>query len=173
MNAVKRALNIVKLLTIVAFMVTLSATYYLRSEVLTLNKIRFSASNVRAEDDLRQMTESYPARLAEHEVESKHYRLQMDHYTRMLELYRTDYDEYVTRVKDKYAPPQLPWKPVKPESPELSDQLGRIDEFCLHDRALVPFDHECDRRVLERAFGVLRYDFQPYIEGNNQNESLA
>ena len=122
-----RAITITKLLTIVAFMITLSATYYLRSEVLTLNKIRFSADNVRAEDNLREMTESYPVRLVEYDAQSKHYELRMDHHTRMLELYRTDYDEYVKRIKDKYAPPPLPRRPVKPQSPELSDQLGRIN----------------------------------------------
>ena len=61
----ERALPIVKLATIVAFMVTLCATYYLRSEVLTLNKIRYSADNVRAEEQLREMKETYPVRLAE------------------------------------------------------------------------------------------------------------
>jgi hypothetical protein len=120
-------LTIARLVTIAAFMVTLSATYYLRSEVLTLNKIRFSADNVRAEDALREMTESHPVRLAEYEIGTKHYELQMDHYSQMLDLYRTNYDEYVKRIKDKYVPPKLPWKPSKPTSPELSDQLGRIN----------------------------------------------
>jgi hypothetical protein len=123
----ERALTIAKLITIVAFMITLSATYYLRSEVLTLNKIRFSADNVRAEDHLNEMRESYPVRLAAHEVQLKDYDLQMDHYNQMLQLYRTDYDEYVRRLKDKYKPPQLPWKPSKPVSPELSDRLGKIN----------------------------------------------
>jgi hypothetical protein len=119
--------TIVRLVTIAAFMVTLSATYYLRSEVLTLNKIRFSADNVRAEETLREMTESHPVRLAEYEVKMQHYELQMGHYNQMLELYRTDYDEYVKRIKDKFVPPQLPWKPSKPASPELGDQLGKIN----------------------------------------------
>ena len=123
----KRAITIAKLITIVAFMITLSATYYLRSEVLTLNKIRFSADNVRAEDHLREMTESYPVRLAAYEVQLKHYELQTDHYNQMLQLYGTDYDEYVRRLKDKYEPPRLPRKPSKPVSPELSDQLGKIN----------------------------------------------
>ena len=120
-------LTIARLITIAAFMVTLSATYYLRSEVLTLNKIRYSADNVRAEDTLRDMTESHPVRLAEYEVRMQHYELQMDHYSQMLELYRTDYDEYVQRIKDKYVLPSFPRKPSKPTSPELTDQLGKIN----------------------------------------------
>ncbi|MDY0166764.1 MAG: hypothetical protein RBS80_09490 [Thermoguttaceae bacterium] len=47
-----KVLPAVKCLTIVAFMVTLAATYYLRGEVLTLNRIRFSSENVRAEEGL-------------------------------------------------------------------------------------------------------------------------
>jgi hypothetical protein len=122
-----RALNPVKALTIIAFIVTLFSTYYIRSEVLTLNKIRFSAENVRADEDVRSLTESFPVRLAEYEVQVKHYDLQMDHYNQMLELYRTNYDEYVRRLKDKYEPPELPWKPAKPRSPEVADQLARIN----------------------------------------------
>jgi len=41
----EKSLKYVKYVVIVAFMITLSSTYYLRSEVLTLNKIRFSSDN--------------------------------------------------------------------------------------------------------------------------------
>ncbi|MDZ7620214.1 MAG: hypothetical protein U1E05_24705 [Patescibacteria group bacterium] len=122
-----KALSVIKCVTIVAFMVTLSATYYLRGEVLKLNKIRFSSENVRAEESLREMKESYPIRVAEHEVHAKNYELEMEHYQEMLNLYRTDYEEYVKRLKDEYRPPQLPQKPQKPRSPELSDQLAQIN----------------------------------------------
>jgi len=122
-----KALSIVKCVTIAAFMVTLFTTYYLRSEVLKLNKIRFSSENVSSEENLREMKASYPLRVAEHEVATKNYDLQMEHYQEMLRLYRTDYNEYVKRLKDSYQPPQLPQKPQKPRSPELSDQLGRIN----------------------------------------------
>lgn len=122
-----KILPVVKCVTIVAFMVTLCATYYLRSEVLKLNTIRFSSENVQAEENLREMKESYPLRVTEHAVQTKNYELQMEHYQEMLKLYRTDYGEYVKRLKDHYQPPQLPQKPQKPKSPELSDQLGRIN----------------------------------------------
>ncbi len=122
-----KALPAIKCVTVVAFMVTLSATYYLRGEVLKLNRIRFSSENVRAEENLREMKESYPVRVAEHEVQMKNYELQMEHYQEMLNLYRTDYQEYVRRLNDHYRPPQLPQKPQKPRSPELSDQLAQIN----------------------------------------------
>lgn len=122
-----KALTITKFVAIAAFMVTLCGTYYLRSEVLTLNKIRFAAANIRAEENLSELKESYPVRQAEYEVQVRNYDLQMDHYNQMLELYRTDYDAYVRRLKDKYQPPQLPWRPQKPSSPELTDRLGRIE----------------------------------------------
>ena len=123
----KKTLVVVKCVTITAFMVTLCTTYYLRSEVLKLNKIRFSSENVRAEENLRDRKESYPVRMAEYEVQMKNYELQMEHYEEMLELYRTDYNEYVKRLKDHYKPPQLPHKPQKPKSPDLSDQLAKIN----------------------------------------------
>jgi len=122
-----KALPAVKCATIGAFMVTLCATYFLRGEVLTLNKIRFSSENVRAEENLREMKESYPLRMAEYEVQMKNYELQMEHYQEMLDLYRSDYDAYVRRLDDGYRPPQIPSKPQKPRSPDLSDQLAEIN----------------------------------------------
>jgi len=123
----KNKLNHVKLVTIMAFVTTLFTTYYLRSEVLELNRIRYSADNIRAEENIKDLKESYPQRVLEHDIRLKNFELQMEHYEEMLELYRTDYKAYVTRIKDKYHPPQLPLKPQKPKSPELSDQLAQIN----------------------------------------------
>jgi len=123
----KTTLAIVKGVTIAAFMVTLSTTYYLRSEVLELNRIRFSSENVQAEERLREMKESYPSRVAEYEVQMKNYELQREHFQEMLDLYQSDYNAYVKRLKDGYRPPQLPQRPNKPRSPDLSDQLAEIN----------------------------------------------
>jgi len=122
-----KATSLIKLVTIAAFMVTLWATYHLRSEVLALSKVRFSSENLRAEDNLREMKESYPVRVAEYEIQLKNHELEMAHYQEMLTLYRTDYNAYVTRLKDGYRPPQLPDKPQKPKSPELSDKMAAIN----------------------------------------------
>ena len=51
----------------------------------------------------------------------------MAHLTEMLELFKTNYDEYVKRRKDEYAPPRMPSKPPRPRSPELSDKLADIN----------------------------------------------
>jgi len=123
----KKTLALVKCMTILAFIVTLWSTYYLRSEVLELNRIRFSSDNVRVDQDLTEMKESYPTRAAEHEIQMKNYELRMGHYEEMLELYRTDYDAYVKRLEDEYQPPQFPANPRKPRSPELSDELAEIN----------------------------------------------
>ncbi len=115
----------VKYVTIAAFLVLLCSTYYLRSQVLKLNQIRFSSEDARAEETLRELKQSYPVRVAEYEVQEKNYELQMAHYKEMLELYRTNYDEYVKRLTDQYRPPQTPRKPQRPRSPELSEQLAK------------------------------------------------
>ncbi len=122
-----KALALIKIVTVAAFMVTLWTTYHLRSEVLTLSRVRFSSESLRAEDALREMKASYPVRVAEYEIQMKNHELEMAHYQEMLALYHTNYHAYVTRLKDGYRPPQLPQKPQKPKSPELSDKLASIN----------------------------------------------
>jgi hypothetical protein len=119
----RKALIAVKLVAIVAFLVTLGGTYIMRSEVLLLNEIRFSADNARAEQRLLDMEANLPLRTAEYEARMEHHELQMDHYTRMLALYRTDYSAYVTRLEDEYRLPPLPERPSPPSRPEYSEQL--------------------------------------------------
>ena len=113
-----------KYLAIASFLVLLFVTYFLRSEVLALNTIRFQSENIRSDESMRELKESQPMRMAEYELSLKEYEIQKQHYEEMMELYRTDYDEYVKRTKDKYSPPTLPRQPIKPASPELSDQLA-------------------------------------------------
>ena len=122
-----RGIKIAKVIGIGGFLVLLFTTYYLRSQVLKLNTIRFSAENVRTDEDLKERKETYPVRAAEHEAQRKHYEIEMAHYREMLELFKTNYDEYVRRRKDKYAPPRMPRKPERPRSPELSDKLADIN----------------------------------------------
>ena len=122
-----KSLVAVKYVAIAAFVVTLFTTYYLRSEVLKLSKIRFSAEQLKAEDSQRERKQSYPDRSAEYQAQTKHYEIEQEHYRKMLDLYRNDYSEYVKRVNDQYRPPNLPPKPQKPQSPELSDGLANIN----------------------------------------------
>ena len=45
----------------------------------------------------------------------------------MLDLYQSDYDEYVKRLEDKFEPPPLPSPPSKPDTPELAQRLYEIN----------------------------------------------
>ena len=123
-----KSLVAAKYVAIAAFVGTLFATYYLRSEVLKLNKIRLSAEQIKAEEAQRERKLSYPDRSIEHQVQMKHYEIEQGHYREMLNLYRNNYSEYVKRIRDSYRPPRLPPKPKKPQSPELSDELANINK---------------------------------------------
>jgi hypothetical protein len=123
---VKKDIAIAKYTTISAFLVLLFSTYYLRSQVLKLNTIRLSSENIRMEEVRRETEESLPVRQKEYELRMTHYQTEKKHYEDMLDLYQTDYEEYVKRTKDKFAPPRMPRKPTKPVSPELSDKLVKV-----------------------------------------------
>lgn len=113
-----------KYIAIGSFMVLLFVTYFLRSEVLALNSIRFHSENIRADESMNELKESYPMRVAEYELSLKEYEIRKQHYEDMMKLYREDPEEYMKRTKDKYAPPTFPRQPHKPSSPGLSDQLA-------------------------------------------------
>ena len=117
---------VAKCAALVGFMVLVFVTYFLRGEVLDLSRIRFSSDNVLADDELAEMKATYPIRLKEHEAQMKQYDIEQEHYRKMLELYSTDYDTYVKRLKDRYRPPLLPNKPARPQSPEMSNRLAKI-----------------------------------------------
>ena len=123
----KKFIPAAKLFAIIAFGVTLFSTYYLRSQVLILNEIRFESDNARAERQMQDLEESYPRRLEEHAIAVKNYELQVEHYEEMLALYKSDYDAYAQRLKDKYTPPNMPRQPNKPTPPEQTDELMRIN----------------------------------------------
>ena len=123
----ERSLALAKVCAMLGFLVLLSSTYYLRSEVLTLNKINFSADETRAEYELEQLKKDFPHERERYQVALKNYELQMEHYEEMLDLYQTDYDAYVRRLKDEYKPPQLPQKPQPPKPPEYKQKLSEIN----------------------------------------------
>jgi len=116
-----------KLASLLGFLSLVVCTYYLRSEVLALSHIKFSADEVRASNDLKRLRESYPDRVKQHEAAMKHYELETEHYRKMLELYETDYEEYVKRIDDEYRVPALPHAPTKPDSPEVAERLYEIN----------------------------------------------
>ena len=122
MSSIKTA----KFITIISFLVLLFSTYFLRSKVLELNTIRMSSQNVMADETEKNLNNSLPQRTKEYENKLKQYEIQKKHYDEMLDLYQSDYEEYVKRIKDKFVPPRMPPNPVKPLSPEISDEMQKI-----------------------------------------------
>ena len=120
------SIKIAKFITIISFLVLLFSTYFLRSKVLELNTIRMSSQNVMAEETEKNLNNSLPQRTKEYENKLKQYEIQKKHYDEMLDLYQSDYEEYVKRIKDKFVPPRMPPNPVKPLSPEISDEMQKI-----------------------------------------------
>ena len=94
--------------------------------MLELNTIRMSSQNVMAEETEKNLNNSLPQRTKEYENKLKQYEIQKKHYDEMLDLYQSDYEEYVKRIKDKFVPPRMPPNPVKPLSPEISDEMQKI-----------------------------------------------
>ena len=120
------SIKIAKFITIISFLVLLFSTYFLRSKVLELNTIRMSSQNVMADETEKNLNNSLPQRTKEYENKLKQYEIQKKHYDEMLDLYQSDYEEYVKRIKDKFVPPRMPPNPVKPLSPEISDEMQKI-----------------------------------------------
>ena len=120
------SIKIAKFITIISFLVLLFSTYFLRSKVLELNTIRMSSQNVMAEETEKNLNNSLPQRTKEYENKLKQYEIQKKHYDEMMDLYQSDYEEYVKRIKDKFVPPRMPPNPVKPLSPEISDEMQKI-----------------------------------------------
>ena len=118
---------VAKFMALLGFLALVICTYYLRSEVLALSHIKFSADEVRAANELKQLRESYPDRVKQHEAAIKHYELQTEHYRKMLDMYQNDYDEYVKRIEDKYDPPPLPDAPMKPDPPDVAEKLYELN----------------------------------------------
>lgn len=116
-----------KVVALAGFLVLLSSTYYLRTEVLKLNEIGFSSDQARAEYEQEQLKADFPHEVEQYEVAKQNYKLQMEHYQQMLDLYKTDYDAYAQRLKDEYQPPQLPNRPQPPRPPEFTQQLSEIN----------------------------------------------
>ena len=85
-----------------------------------------SSQNVMAEEAEKNLNESLPERTKEYQNSLKQYEIQKKHYDEMLDLYESDYEEYVKRIKDKFVPPSMPRSPAKPVSPELSDEMQKI-----------------------------------------------
>lgn len=128
----ERRLVTAKLFAIGGFLVLLMITYWMRSEVLGLSRIHFSADEKNVELEQQRNRESFPDRQKQYEVSLKNYELQLKHYERMMAVYEKDLDEYAALTKDPLEPPQLPLRPSPPSAPEVEDQFRAIQtEFIM------------------------------------------
>lgn len=126
-----RGLVVARLSVLLGFLVLLSSSYYIRTEVLALNRIRFSADEARADYERKRLQETYPERMERYEVELKNHALQMENYERLSKLYREDLVQYLELTRDQSQPqpqpPQIPIRPQPPEPPEVRETLSRIN----------------------------------------------
>lgn len=126
-----RGIVTAKLSSLLGFLVLLSSSYYLRSEVLELNRIRFSADQARADQERKRLQETYPERVEQYQIALQNYKLQLEHYEKMTELYRKDLVEYLKLIQDEGkgtpGPPQVPTRPQPPDPPEVRETLSRIN----------------------------------------------
>lgn len=128
----ERRIVAAKLLAISGFLVLLVITYWLRSEVLGLSRIHFSADQKKVELEQKRNRESFPDRQKQYEVGLKNYDLQVKHYEKMMAVYEKDLDEYASLTKAQLQPPQLPHRPTPPSAPEVEDQFQTIQsEFVM------------------------------------------
>lgn len=128
----ERRIIAAKLLAISGFLVLLVITYWLRSEVLGLSRIHFSADQKKVELDQQRNRDSFPDRQRQYEVGMKNYEIQLKHYEKMMVVYEKDLDEYASLTKENLHPPQLPNRPSPPNPPEIEDQFREIQtEFVL------------------------------------------
>ena len=128
----ERRLVAAKLLAIGGFLVLLMITYWLRSEVLGLSRIHFSADEKKVELEQRRDRDSFPERQKKYEVGLKNYETHLKHYEKMMSVYEKDLDEYASLTRSQLHPPQLPDLPEAPSAPEVQDQFRAIQtEFIL------------------------------------------
>lgn len=122
-------IGLAKVCAWLGFLVLLSSSYYLRTEVLALNRIRFSADEARADYELKRLKEMNPERIERYQVELKNYQLQLANYQRLSELYEKDLVQYLELTKDNPQPqaPQMPIRPQPPEPPEVRERLSQIN----------------------------------------------
>lgn len=128
----ERRIVAAKILSIGGFLVLLLITYWLRSEVLSLSRIHFSADQKKVELEQIRNKESFPDRQKQYEVSLKNYDIQMKHYEKMMAVYEKDLDEYAELTQNQLEPPQFPIRPSPPIDPEVQDQFRNIQtEFVL------------------------------------------
>jgi hypothetical protein len=121
-----------KVIAMIGFSILVVITYWLRSEVLGMSRIHFSADEKKVELERQRSRESFPERQTQYEVSLKNYEIERAHYEKMMEVYQRDLEEYANLTKDRLAPPQVPQRPEPPRPPEVEDEFQKIQsEFAM------------------------------------------
>lgn len=121
-----------KICAMIGFSILVMISYWLRSEVLGMSRIHFSADEKKVELQRQKSRESFPERQKQYEVSLKNYEIEREHYEKMMEVYQRDLEEYARLTKDRIAPPQMPQRPDPPKPPEVEDEFQQIQsEFAM------------------------------------------
>lgn len=124
--SLERRIGFAKFCAMIGFLILVVISYWLRSEVLGLSRIHFSADEKKVELERQRSRETFPERQKQYEVSLKNYDIDRQHYEKMMEVYQRDLEEYAKLTKDRISPPQMPQRPEPPREPEVEDQFQTI-----------------------------------------------
>ena len=116
----KRLTATLKVVAAISFALLVLLTYANRGRVLELNRLRSAADDVIAKQQIAEFMETYEVRRVNYEVE-------LDHYNRSVELFRTDYEAYVESFGSPQRQRHAPRMPMRPQPPEVTQQLAEIN----------------------------------------------
>ncbi len=112
----------VSLKVVVVFCITILMllTYVNRARVLELTRLRASAEDITAQQDILDFVESYEMRKANYEVA-------MEDYHKSMEQFRSDYPAYAESFQQRAGRHMAPRMPAKPQAPEVTRRLAEIN----------------------------------------------
>jgi len=102
-----RCLCSAKVAAILGFLVLLSSTYFLRTEVLKLNEIRFSSDETRAKHELAQLKKDHPYEKERYEVAMKNHELKQVRDKEKYETATQNYAHNLERRKQRHKAAQV------------------------------------------------------------------
>ena len=97
-----RCLGAAKVIAILGFLVLVASTYYLRTEVLKLNEIRFSSDETRAEYELEQLKKNHPYEKERYEVAMQNHEAKIDRDKQRYKTAKRNYESSLTRREERY-----------------------------------------------------------------------
>jgi len=95
-------LSLAKVTAVLGFLVLVSSTYYLRTEVLKLNEIRFSSDEARAKYELEQLKKDYPYEKQRYEASVKNHEAKIERDKQRYERSKKNYQANLARLDERY-----------------------------------------------------------------------